>query len=216
MLIIFNFKIESEMINIGLFPTKEKISKENKNLNNLKKHNKNKYRSKGKLKRRIKNSQIFTNVKNVADDGLIELKSGEVASLIEVKAIDLSLTSKNEKQSFFYSLKSLYQIKGLNLKCYKLDQKINLNNNKINLSDLMESFSNDSQKYELLEESKRLIEELEDNHYTISSVYYLVVIAKDLTTLEKQLDEIEEIISNINPRLNMEVIDNRLEIYKSP
>ena len=137
MLIIFNFKIESEMINIGLFPTKEKISKENKNLNNLKKHNKNKYRSKGKLKRRIKNSQVFTNVKNVADDGLIELKSGEVASLIEVKAIDLSLTSKNEKQSFFYSLKSLYQIKGLNLKCYKLDQKINLNNNKINLSDLM-------------------------------------------------------------------------------
>ena len=214
MLIIFNFKIESEMINIGLFPTKEKISKENKNLNNLKKHNKNKYRSKGKLKRRIKNSQVFTNVKNVADDGLIELKSGEVASLIEVKAIDLSLTSKNEKQSFFYALKSLYQIKGLNLKCYKLDQKINLNNNKINLSDLMESFSNDSQKYELLEESKRLIEELEDNHYTISSVYYLVVIAKDLTTLEKQLDEIEEIISNINPRLNMEVIDNRLEIYK--
>ena len=91
----------------------------------MKKHNKNKYRSKGKLKRRIKNSQIFTNVKNVADDGLIELKSGEVASLIEVKAIDLSLTSKNEKQSFFYALKSLYQIKGLNLKCYKLDQKIN-------------------------------------------------------------------------------------------
>ena len=213
MLIIFNFKIESESDIIGLFPTREKITRENKNLNNLKKHNKNKYRSKGKLKRRIKNSQIFTNVKNVADDGLIELKSGEVASLIEVKAIDLSLTSKNEKQSFFYSLKSLYQIKGLNLKCYKLDQKINLNNNKINLSDLMESFSNDSQKYELLEESKRLIEELEDNHYTISSVYYLVVIAKDLTTLEKQLDEIEEIISNINPRLNMEVIDNRLEIY---
>ena len=131
------------MINIGLFPIREKISKENKNLNNVKKHNKNKYRSKGKLKRRIKNSQIFTNVKNVADDGLIELKSGEVASLIEVKAIDLSLTSKNEKQSFFNSLKSLYQIKGLNLKCYKLDQKINLNNNKINLSDLMESFSND-------------------------------------------------------------------------
>ena len=32
--------------------------------------------------------------------------------------------------------------------------------------------------------------------------------------MEKQLDEIEEIISNITPRINMEVIDNRLEIYK--
>lgn len=53
------------------------------------------------MKRRIKNSQVFTNIKNVCEDGLIELKTGEVASLIEVKAIDLSLTSKNEKQSFF-------------------------------------------------------------------------------------------------------------------
>lgn len=41
-----------------------------------------------------------------------------------------------------------------------------------------------------------------------------MVIAKDLNTLEKQLDEIEEIISKITPRINMEVIDNRLEIYK--
>ncbi|MBQ8892324.1 MAG: hypothetical protein IJ068_05655 [Bacilli bacterium] len=75
------------------------------------------------MKKRIKNSQIFSNVKSVADDGLINLKTGEVASLIEVKAIDLSLTSKSEKQNFFYALKSLYQVKGLNLKCYKLDQK---------------------------------------------------------------------------------------------
>ena len=166
------------------------------------------------MKSRIKNSQIFSNVKSVADDGLIELKTGEVASLIEVKAIDLSLTSKSEKQNFFYALKSLYQIKGLVLKCYKLDQKINLNNNKINLEDLISYFESDLKKHKLLEESKRLIEELEDNHYTISSVYYLVVIAKDLNILEKQLDEIEDIISNITPRINMEVIDNRLEIYK--
>ena len=169
---------------------------------------------KKRMKRRIKNSQIFTNIKNVADDGLLELKTGEVASLIEVKAIDLSLTSKSEKQSFFYALKSLYQIKGLTLKCYKIDQQINLNNNKISLSDKIEYFKSDERKYKLLEESKRLIEELEENHFTISSVYYLVVIAKDLTTLEKQLEEIEDIISNITPRLNMEVVENRLEIYK--
>ena len=165
------------------------------------------------MKRRIKNSQTFSNVKSVADDGLIELKTGEVASLIEVKAIDLSLTSKSEKNNFFYALKSLYQIRNLNLKCYKLDQKINLNN-KINLEELINYYKDDSQKEKLLDESKRLIEELEENHFTISSVYYLVVIAKDLNTLEKQLDEIEEIISNITPKINMEVIDNRLEIYK--
>jgi len=173
-----------------------------------------KFKIKKRMKKRIKNSQIFSNVKNVAEDGLIELRTGEVASLIEVQAIDLSLTSKAEKQNFFYALKSLYQIKGLTLKCYKLDQKINLNNNKINLSEKMEYYKNDIPKYKLLEESKRLIEELEENHYTISSVYYLVVIAKDLNILEKQLDEIEEIVANINPSLNMEVINNRLEIYK--
>ena len=166
------------------------------------------------MKRRIKNSQTFSNVKSVADDGLIELKTGEVASLIEVKAIDLSLTSKSEKNNFFYALKSLYQIRNLNLKCYKLDQKINLNNNKINLEELINYYKDDSQKEKLLDESKRLIEELEENHFTISSVYYLVVIAKDLNTLEKQLDEIEEIISNITPKINMKVIDNKLEIYK--
>ena len=169
---------------------------------------------KKRMKKRIKNSQIFSNVKSVESDGLIYLKTGEVASLIEVKAIDLSLTSKSEKQNFFYALKSLYQVKGLNLKCYKLDQKINLNNNKINLDELMDYYRDDYNKYKLLDESIKLIEELEENHYTISSVYYLVIIAKDLNVLEKQLDEIEDIIANIEPRINMEVIDNRLEIYK--
>ena len=85
------------------------------------------------MNRRIKNSQEFTNVREITDDGLLILKSGEVASLIEVKAIDLSLTSKQEKNGFFSCLKSLYQIRGLNLKCYKLDEKINLNENKLNL-----------------------------------------------------------------------------------
>ena len=203
-------------MNIGVFPKEKKTNKEKvieKEKHKLDKQ-KPKFILKKRLKKRVKNSQVFSNVKAVADDGLIELKTGEVASLIEVKAIDLSLASRNEKQNFFYSLKSLYQIKGLILKCYKLDQKINLNNNKINLDELIEYFKEDTQKHKLLDESKRLIEELEENYYTVSSVYYLVVIAKDLNILEKQLDEIEDIISNITPKLNMEVIDNRLEIYK--
>ena len=173
-----------------------------------------KYIDKHKMKKRAKNSQYFSNVKDVGEDGLIELKTGEVASLIEVKAIDLSLTSKREKENFFYGLKSLYQIKGLTMKCYKLDQKINLNNNKINLENLVNDYKDDKKKSKLLDESKRLIEELENNNYTVSSIYYWGIIAKDVETLEKQLDELEEIVANIVPKLNIEIITNRLEIYK--
>lgn len=169
---------------------------------------------KNKMRKRLKNSQIFTNVKGITEDGMIKLKTDEVATVIELKAIDLSLASRSEKQFFFYMLKSLYQIKGLTLKCYKLDRKINLNNNKINLSNKMEKFKQDLNKHRLLEENKNLLEELENNHYTVSSIYYLVVIAKNQNILEKQLEEIEEIVSNVTPKLNMEIISNRLEIYK--
>ena len=48
------------------------------------------------MKKRIKNSKSFSNIKNIGDDGLIELKTGQYASLIEVKAIDLSLSSNQE------------------------------------------------------------------------------------------------------------------------
>ena len=120
-----------------MFPENKKLNKDKVLEKEKKKLEKQqpKFVIKKQMKRRIKNSQTFSNVKSVADDGLIELKTGEVASLIEVKAIDLSLTSKSEKNNFFYALKSLYQIRNLNLKCYKLDKKINLNNNKINLEE---------------------------------------------------------------------------------
>ena len=166
------------------------------------------------MKRRYKNSKAFSNIKNIGEDGLLELKTGGYASLIEIKAIDLSLSSNQEKNNFFNVLKGLYQIKNLNLKCFKLEEKINLNNNKINLEKLKKKFKFDLKKILLLDESLNLIEELEKNNYTLSSVYYLVVIAKDLNVLERQLDEIEDLFFNIQPRINMEIINNRLEIYK--
>ena len=166
------------------------------------------------MKRRYKNSKAFSNIKNIGEDGLLELKTGGYASLIEIKAIDLSLSSNQEKNNFFHVLKGLYQIKNLNLKCFKLEEKINLNNNKINLEKLKKKFKFDLKKNLLLDESLNLIEELEKNNYTLSSVYYLVVIAKDLNVLERQLDEIEDLFFNIQPRINMEIINNRLEIYK--
>lgn len=166
------------------------------------------------MNRRIKNAKTFTNIKCIGEDGLLELKNGSYASLIEIKAVDLSLSSNQEKTNFFSSLKSLYQVKDLNLKCYKLDEPINLNNNKLNLSKLIEKLKNNARKVFLLNERKSLIEELEENNFTVSSIYYLVVIAKDLNILERQLDEIEDILANLQPKITAEVINNRLEIYK--
>ncbi len=166
------------------------------------------------MNRRIKNAKTFTNIKCIGDDGLLELKNGGYASLIEIKAVDLSLSSNQEKTNFFNSLKVLYQIKDLNLKCYKLDEPINLNNNKLNLSKLIEKLKNCARKVFLLNERKSLIEELEENNFTVSSIYYLVVIAKDLNILERQLDEIEDLLANLQPKITAEIINNRLEIYK--
>ncbi len=82
-------------------------NREERIFNKLKKKNKKKYISKSQMKKRIKNSQYLTYIKDIDENGLIYLKNGEVASVIEVKAIDLSLSSKQEKTNFFYFLKSL-------------------------------------------------------------------------------------------------------------
>ena len=177
------------------------------------KKKKNNYYKLGYLKRRIKNSQVFSNVDEVDDDGLIKLKTGEVARLLEVKAIDLSLSSKSDKESFFYMFKNLYQIRNINLKCYKLDEMINLNNNKIKLEELINTTTNENKKA-LLEEERKLIEELEDRGFTTSSIYYFVLIAKEKSILDKQLDELFEVTENLEPTLNIDVIKNKLEVYK--
>lgn len=194
-----------------------KITKEEKTLSYAKKiakKNENKYYNKGMLKKRIKNSSLLSNIKNVEEDGLINLKSGEVCSLIEVSAIDLSLTSRQEKNNFFFNLKALYQIKDLNLKCYKLDEKINLNKNKVNLEGKIEYYSENEKKKTLLEENKKLIEYLEDNDFTVSSIYYWVITAKSAEELEKIINEVQEICSDMSPQIKLEIIQNKLLIYK--
>ena len=195
----------------------ERKTKDEKNLTKIKKlDNKNnrKYSSRGCMRKRIKNSKVISNVKEIGEDGLIYLKSGEVATLIEVKAIDLSLTSNQEKNLFFSMLKALYQIQNLNMKCYKLDEKLNLNANKVNLDKKIEHFENDENKKVLLEESRKLIDDLEEKNFTVSSKYYWILIAKDTAVLNKQIDELEDITLNITPRIYIESIVNKLEIYK--
>lgn len=74
---------------------------------------------------------------------------------------------------------------------------INLNNNKLNLERLIKKYVDRLDKLLLLKESSNLIEELEENNYTVSNIYYLVLIAKDLNILKRQLDEMEDIIANL-------------------
>ena len=190
----------------------ERKTKDEKNLKKAKKldsKTNRKYSSRGQMKRRIKNSKTISNVKEIGDDGLIYLKSGEVATLIEVKAIDLSLTSNHEKNLFFSMLKALYQVPNLNLKCYKLNEKLNLNANKDNLDKKIERFQDDEGKKILLEESRNLIDDLEEKNFTVSSKYFWVLIAKDTAVLNKQLDEIEDITLNIVPRIYIESVTTK-------
>lgn len=195
----------------------ERKTKDEKNLKKIQKKDsktKRKYSTAFQMKKRVKNSRSFTNVKEIDDEGLIHLKTGEVATLIEVKAIDLSLTGDHEKNIFYSMLKVLYQIPNLSMKCYKLNEKLNLNANKINLDNRIDKFKDDDSKKLLLEESRNLIDELEEKKFTISSVYYWVLIAKDTAMLNKQLDELEDITFNLVPRLYIESVTNKLLIYK--
>ena len=92
---------------IGLFPKKTQEQKDEIKLKKVKKQKektKQKYVNSRVMKRRFKNSKVFTNIKKIGDEGLLELKSGGFASLIEIKAVDLSLSSNQEKTNFFHFL----------------------------------------------------------------------------------------------------------------
>lgn len=161
----------------------------------------------------MKNSQSFSNVKEVRDDGIIVLKTGEFACLIEINPIDLSLSSENETSNLFILLKELYKIQDLKMKCIKLDKKVNLNKNKLNYENLIEKLKDDDKRVRLLEENYALIKNIEDSNETLSSSYYFILIAKDIETLNRQLDALENITFNLNPKLYIELITNKLEIY---
>ena len=111
---------------------------------------KQKYITKNVLKRKFKNAQTFTNADFVDNDGIIKLRDNTYARVFSVDAIDLSLTSNTQKNNFFHQLKYLYQLKDLNLRIYKLDDKIDLNANKDYYTKLMEEYSNDEEKVKFL------------------------------------------------------------------
>lgn len=202
----------------------EKISKEEKN--KIKEHKilekflkrkdkvKNKYLTRSVLIKKYRNAQTFTNSEFVNDNGIIKLRDNSYARVYSVDAIDLSLTSNIQKQNFFHQLKYLYQLKGLNLRIYKLDDKIDLNANKDHYNELMEEYSTDEQRVEFLKERYYKLEELEHENLTTTSRYYFVIVNDNEKALEHIVEEVEMQCYNMTPRLNIKMITNKLEIYQ--
>ena len=202
----------------------EKISKEEKN--KIKEHKilekflkrkdkvKNRYLTRSVLIKKYRNAQTFTNSEFVNDNGIIKLRDNSYARVYSVDAIDLSLTSNIQKQNFFHQLKYLYQLKGLNLRIYKLDDKIDLNANKDHYNKLMEEYSTDEQRVEFLKERYYKLEELEHENLTTTSRYYFVIVNDNEKALEHIVEEVEMQCYNMTPRLNIKMITNKLEIYQ--
>ena len=178
-----------------------------------KKNYNDEYISRKVIDDKIKNSKVYSNIKEVQDNGILVLKNGELACILEANAVDLSLSSKVERENFFFNFKDMFKIKDLKLKCYKIDKKINLNPNKEHYEQLIEKFKNDKKRIDLLIQSKDLINQLEEEKYTLASSYYFVLIAKDIDTLNKQLDEVEIISNSLVPRMYLDLVTNKLEIY---
>ena len=154
------------------------------------------------------------NTENINDDGIIKLKDNTLARIFSVDAIDLSLSSNNQKLNFFNQLKYLYQIKDLDLRIYKLDDKLDLNKNKDYYKKLLERFINDKSKVNFLQERYYRLEKLEEENLTTSSRYYFVLISNNEKKLERLSEELAIFCFNIVPRINIQMITNKLEIYQ--
>ena len=173
-----------------------------------------KYITKSVLKKRIKNSQSFFNFKDVDNNGIIYLKNNQVAKIFSIEPIDLSLTSNVQKQYFFEQFKYLFQIKNLDLRFYKIDEKLDLNNNKDYYQKLINDFSNDELKLSFLKNRYDFLCRLESQNLTTTSLYYMVLVANDTNELSKMSQEVEMQCSNTIPKLFINRLINKLEIYQ--
>lgn len=171
------------------------------------------YLSKGKLKKKLQNSQFFTNIKSIDDKGIILLKSGQYAIFYNVNPIDLSLTNKHEQDLFFHTLSKLYRLP-FTIKAYKFNEKINLNINKENYQKLLQDAENNEAKINILLNNHNFIETIEEENMTSASSYYLAIISKNKESLEKNRDEFELACFSIIPKLEIEQIKNKKILYK--
>ena len=166
------------------------------------------------LKSKYKNAQSFLNSTIVNDNGIIYLRDKSFATVFSVDAIDLSLTSNNQRNNFFHQLKYLYQLKDLNLRIYKLDDKIDLNVNKDYYASLINDFSIDEEKVKFLKESYDRLNLLEESNLTTTSRYYFVLVNENDKALEHMTEEFKMQCCNMTPKLNIKLMTNKLEIYQ--
>ena len=102
----------------------------------------------------------------------------------------------------------------MNLRIYKLDDKIDLNANKDYYTKLMEEYSNDEEKVKFLKERYDRLELLEEQNLTTTSRYYFVLVSDNDKALEHISEEMKMHCYNMTPRLNVKTITNKLEVYQ--
>lgn len=205
------------MYKIVKLPPKDKLKsiqdKEFKLIRKLKSKKKQNYIKKNKLKKKIGNSQIFTNIKNIDDNGLITLKTGQLAIFYRLQPIDLSLTNKSEQELFYHTLARVYRLP-ITIKAYKFDEKINLNANKENYQKLIEKYRNNKSRYDILSNNKEFIDVIEQENITSASSYYFSLIAKNKEELEKYKEEFERLCLSTTPKLEITNITNKKHLLK--
>ena len=189
-----------------------KNKKIEKRINKIKKNKKDIYLSKGILKKKVQNSQCFTNIKDISDNGIITLKNGGYALMYSANPIDLSLTSDKEQNTFFHILSKLYRLP-FTIKAYKFDEKINLNVNKENYLKLIDETDNEVRK-NILINNHNFIEAIESENMTSASSYYLAIISKNKEALEKNKEEFELACNGVIPKLELEQITNKKNLIK--
>lgn len=163
------------------------------------------------LKKKLANSNIFTNI-NFIDDGLLCLKDGSYAKFFRVNPIDLSLTNKEEQELFYFTLSQVYKLK-FPIKAYKYDEKINLNSNKVYYDKLLHNAKTNIQK-DILSNNKEFIDVIESENLTYASSYFFAIIGKTVEEIKNNITEFERLCNSTNPKLYIKQIDNKKELYK--
>ncbi len=205
-----NFKTKEERLQAKI---KRKKNKEGKTILKAKKKISDNYISKSIVKKKMQNSQVFCNIKDITDSGLIKLKTNQVAYFYKVSPIDLSLTNDNEQKLFFHTLSKLYRLP-FTIKAYKFDEKINLNINKENYEKLIEENSDNKVRTNLLINNHDFIEMIEEENMTSASSYYFAIICKNKEALEKAKEDFERTCNAIIPKLDIELVDNKKWLIK--
>lgn len=170
------------------------------------------YELKKILAKKYTNAKAFTNVSEITNEGLIKLKSGQVAYLYNVEAVDISLSSSLEQETFYAQLRSLYLLKGINLKMYKLEKELDLNAVDEKLNYTMLEQQNDISRMDLLEDQKLVLEVFKDSDNNKSARYYWVIISSNPQKLNEMCHDVEMICSSLSNPIYLTKVENQLLI----